>query len=131
MPPSEVIYQLLDFAIYPHKRAVNTLDSSNLKRCFSVCNVLARAFAAYHLCQFQQAEVPKMAFLVYFPGNRKSVLKSPGIEYMAPNFNPQTNHSITAWMTNCEEMQHVTAWFICPNKCFVQFSKNDGSNDRE
>lgn len=27
MPLLEVIYQLLDFGVYPHKRAVNTLDS--------------------------------------------------------------------------------------------------------
>lgn len=57
--------------------------------------------------------------------------KALALEYMAPNFNSQTNHSITAWMTNCEEKQHVTAWFICLNKCFVQFSKNDGSDDWE
>lgn len=60
------------------------------------------------------------------------VFKKPlALGCMAPNFNPQTKHPTAAWMTNREEMQRVTAWYICLNKCFVQLARNDGSNSKE
>lgn len=110
MPPSEVIYQLLDFDIYPHKRAVNTLDSSNPKRYFCICHVLAQAFVACYLCHFQQAEVLIGHFLLTSLETERVFKKALTLECMGPNFNPQTNHSIAVWMKNCEEMQRSLAW---------------------
>lgn len=133
MPSSEIFYPPLVSVIFSQKkRAVNILVSSNLKRDFYICHVLAQVFAACHSCQLQQAERLKRVFHVYLPGNTNIEFeKALALECRAPSFTPQTKHSTAAWIANREEMQRVTAWYIYLNKCFVKPARNDGSHARD